>query len=157
MSEKVSTTNNYAVFFSYTLKPEFKEKQRTKSSNDIFSIIISHYYCIVKKVLKIWKINNEYRHLAYFISAEKHFWLLRRLFPWLLTFETKTSLTFQKCRNPVLRKTHVPFSQKSFHFLGKKIWRNALALKSKKMQGIFGETFILVLSSSAVFCLENPV
>ena len=29
--------------------------------------------------------------------------------------------------------------------------RNALALKSKKVQGIFGETFILPLLSSAVF------
>ena len=32
-------------------------------------------------------------------------------------------------------------------FSEKKIWRNALALKSKKVQGIFGETFILALSS----------
>ena len=38
-------------------------------------------------------------------------------------------------------------------FLGKKIWRNALALKSKKVQGIFGETFSLALLSSAVFRL----
>ena len=36
-------------------------------------------------------------------------------------------------------------------FLGKKIWRNALALKSKKVQNIFKETFILILSFSAVF------
>ena len=40
-------------------------------------------------------------------------------------------------------------------FLGKKIWKNALALKSKKVQGIFGESFILALLSSAVFRLQN--
>ena len=45
----------------------------------------------------------------------------------------------------------------NFDFLGKKIWRNALTLKSKKVQGIFGETFILALSSSAVFRLQNRV
>ena len=39
----------------------------------------------------------------------------------------------------------------------KKIWRNALALKSKKAQGIFGETFTLALLSSAVFRLQNCV
>ena len=36
-------------------------------------------------------------------------------------------------------------------FVGKKIWWNALALKSKKVPGIFGEVFILALLSSAVF------
>ena len=36
-------------------------------------------------------------------------------------------------------------------FLGKKIWKNALDLKSKKVQGIFGETLILALTSSDVF------
>ena len=46
---------------------------------------------------------------------------------------------------------------KIFYFLEKKIWRNALALKSKKVQGISGETFILALSSSAVFRLQNHV
>ena len=45
----------------------------------------------------------------------------------------------------------------NFNFLGKKILRNALALKSKKVQGIFGEMFILALSSSAVFRLQNHV
>ena len=42
-------------------------------------------------------------------------------------------------------------------FLGKKIWKNALTLKNKKVQGIFGGTFILALSSSAVFCLQKRV
>ena len=45
----------------------------------------------------------------------------------------------------------------NFDFLGKKIWKNALALKSKNVQGIFGETFILALSSLAVFWLKNRV
>ena len=40
----------------------------------------------------------------------------------------------------------------NFNFLGNKIWRNALALKSRKVQGIFGETFILALLSSILFC-----
>ena len=39
-------------------------------------------------------------------------------------------------------------------FLGKKTWKNALTLKSKKVQGILGGTFILALSSSAVFRLQ---
>ena len=40
-------------------------------------------------------------------------------------------------------------------FSWKKNWRNALALK--KVQGIFGWTFNLALSSSAVFFLQNSV
>ena len=32
-------------------------------------------------------------------------------------------------------------------FLGKKIWRNALALKRKKVQGIIGRMFILAVLS----------
>ena len=35
----------------------------------------------------------------------------------------------------------------NFDFLGKKISRNALASKSKTVEVIFGETFILALSS----------
>ena len=38
--KKFLIQTNYAVFFGYTLKSEFKKKQRTKSSNDIFSITI---------------------------------------------------------------------------------------------------------------------
>ena len=56
-----------------------------------------------------------------------------------------------------LRKTDVLKTCQKSKLPGKKIWRNALALKSKKVQGIFGETFILVLLSSAVFRLQNPV
>ena len=41
--------------------------------------------------------------------------------------------------------------------LKKKIWRNALTLKSKKEQVIFGAMFMLALSSSVVFCLQNHV
>ena len=40
-------------------------------------------------------------------------------------------------------------------FLWKKIWRNALALKSKKVQGTFGETLSLALLSSAVIGLQK--
>ena len=42
-------------------------------------------------------------------------------------------------------------------FSWKEISRNAIDLKSKKVQGTFGETFILALSSSTVFCLQNSV
>ena len=49
------------------------------------------------------------------------------------------------------------FSKLVGKFLRKKIWRNALALKSKKVQGIFRKMFILALLSSAVFCLQNRV
>ena len=52
----------------------------------------------------------------------------------------------------LLRKTDV-----LKNFLGKQIGRNALTLKSKKVQSIFGGTFILALSSSAVFRLQNHI
>ena len=42
-------------------------------------------------------------------------------------------------------------------FLGEKIRRNELALKSKKVQGIFKKTFILALFSLAVSHLQNGV
>ena len=42
-------------------------------------------------------------------------------------------------------------------FYQKEAWRNALPLKNKKVQGIFGETFILALSCSAVFRLQIRV
>ena len=45
----------------------------------------------------------------------------------------------------------------NFNFIGKKIWRSVLPLKSKEVQGIFAQTFILALSSSAVFRLQNCV
>ena len=54
-------------------------------------------------------------------------------------------------RHLLLRKTDV------LDFLGKKIGRNALTLESKKVQGIFRGTFILALSSSADFRLQNRV
>ena len=55
----------------------------------------------------------------------------------------------------LLRKTGVLKTCRKIKSLGKKIWRNVLALKSKKVQGIFGETFILALLSSALFLLRN--
>ena len=57
----------------------------------------------------------------------------------------------------LLRKTDVLKTCRKSKFLGKKIRRNALALKSKKVQGIFGKTFILALLSSAVFRLQKRV
>ena len=66
-------------------------------------------------------------------------------------------LLFDVFKHLLLRKTDVLKTFRKSKFLGKKIWRNALALKSKKVQGIFGETFILALLSSAVFRLQNRV
>ena len=57
----------------------------------------------------------------------------------------------------LLRKTDLLKTCRKSKFLGKKIWRNALALKSKKVQGVFWETVIVALSSSAVFRLQNRV
>ena len=66
-------------------------------------------------------------------------------------------LLFDVFKHLLLRKTDVLKTCRKSKFLGKKIWRNALALKSKKVQGIFGETFILALLSSAAFLLQDCV
>ena len=66
-------------------------------------------------------------------------------------------LLFDVFKHLLSRKTEVLKTCQKSKFLRKKIWRNALALKSKKVQGIFGKTFILALLSSAVFRLENRV
>ena len=55
----------------------------------------------------------------------------------------------------LLRKTDVLKTCWKSKVVGKKICRNALVLKSKKAQGIFGERFILAILSSAVFGLQN--
>ena len=62
-------------------------------------------------------------------------------------------LLFDIFKHSLLIKTDVLKSK----FLGKKIWRNRLALKIKMVQGILGKTFILALISSAVFHLQNSV
>ena len=64
-------------------------------------------------------------------------------------------LLFDVFKHLLLRKTDVLKTCRKSKFLGKKIWKNALVLKSKKVQGIFGKTFILALSYSAVFRLQN--
>ena len=64
-------------------------------------------------------------------------------------------LLFDVFKHLLLRKTDVLKTCRKRKFFGKKIWRNALALKSKKVQGIFGNIFMLALSSSAVFRLQN--
>ena len=62
-------------------------------------------------------------------------------------------LLFDVFKHLLLRKTDVLKTCQKSKLPGKKIWRNALALKSKKVQGIFGEKFVLALLSSAVFNL----
>ena len=66
-------------------------------------------------------------------------------------------LLFDVFKHLLLRKTDILKICWKSKFLGKKIWRNALALKSEKVQGIFGKTFILPLLSSAVIALQNCV
>ena len=66
-------------------------------------------------------------------------------------------LLFDVFKHLLLRKTDVLKTCRKSKFLGKKIWKNALALKSKKVQGVFGKTFILALLFSAVFRLQNHV
>ena len=66
-------------------------------------------------------------------------------------------LLFDVFKHLLLRKTDVLKTCRKSKFLGKKIWRNALVLKSKKVQGIFGKNFILALLSWAVVLLQNGV
>ena len=66
-------------------------------------------------------------------------------------------LLFDVFKHFLLGKTDVLKTCRKSEFLGNKIWRNTLALKSKKVKGIFGKTFILALLSSAVFGLEKCV
>ena len=61
-------------------------------------------------------------------------------------------LLFDVFKHLLLRKTDVLKTCRKSKFLGKKIWRNALALTSKKVQGIFGKKFIL-----EIFCVQNSV
>ena len=65
-------------------------------------------------------------------------------------------LLFDVFKHLLLRKIDVLKTCRKSKFLGKKIRRNALDLKSKKVQGIFGQTFILILPS-VVFHLQNRV
>ena len=54
-----------------------------------------------------------------------------------------------------LRKTNFLETYQKSKFLEKKILRNALDLKSKKVHGISGKSFRLALLFSAVFHLQN--
>ena len=66
---------------------------------------------------------------------------------------------FDAFKDLLLRKTDVPKTYRKSKFLGKKVWRTALALKSKKVQGIFGKNLyfdIIIFSclSSTKLCLR---
>ena len=67
------------------------------------------------------------------------------------------SKEINRFKHLLLRKTDVFKSCWKIKFLGKKTCRNVLVLKRKKVEGIFGETFILALFSSAVFRRQNRV
>ena len=62
-------------------------------------------------------------------------------------------LLFNVFEHLLLRKTDVLKLVGKVNSSERKFWRNVLALKSKKVQGIFGKTFTSVLLSSAVFRL----
>ena len=62
-------------------------------------------------------------------------------------------LLFDVFKHLLLRKTDAFKTCRKSKFLEMKIWRNALTLKGKKVQSIFGKTFSLALLSSAVFRL----
>ena len=64
---------------------------------------------------------------------------------------------FDVFKHLLLKKTDVLKTFRKSKFIGKKIWRNALGLKSKKVQVTFGGTFILALLSSAVLRLQDRV
>ena len=66
-------------------------------------------------------------------------------------------LLFYIFKHLLLRKTDVLKTCRKIKFFGKKMWRNALALKSKKVQGTFGKKPILTLLSLAVFRLQSRV
>ena len=64
---------------------------------------------------------------------------------------------FDVFKQLLLRKTDVLKTCLESKFLGKKILKNALPLKSKKVQGIFGEAFGIIIFScfpSAKPCLR---
>ena len=66
-------------------------------------------------------------------------------------------LLFDVFNHLLLKKSDVLETFRKSTFLGKKFLRKALALKSKKVQGIFRKTLILTLLSSTVFRLPNRV
>ena len=66
-------------------------------------------------------------------------------------------LLFDVSKRLLLRTNDILKTCQKSKLIGKKIWRNTLSLKSKKVQDIFGKTFTLALLSSAVFHLQNRV
>ena len=71
-----------------------------------------------------------------FSSIKEASWLINKVMCVLLS-----DVVF-KHSEKLFRKTDVLKTCRKSKYLGKKIWRNALAWKSKKLQGIFGKTFI---------------
>ena len=75
----------------------------------------------------------------------------------VLLFDVLNGCSLKKFKHLLLRKTDFLLTCRKRKIFGKKIWRNALALKSKKGQDIFGEKVVLALLSSAFFLLQNSV
>ena len=72
-------------------------------------------------------------------------------------FFTKEINRQRNVKHLLFTKTDVLKTCRTSKSLGKKIWINALALKSLRVQGVFGETFTLALLSSAVFRPQNCI
>ena len=98
--KKFLIQTNYAVFFSYTLKSGFKKKQRTKRSNVAVKYFPLPSVIITAEWKKSWKyekytMNIGIRIISYLQKNISGYW--ETFFPdfsWLITFKTKTSLTF---------------------------------------------------------------
>ena len=71
-------------------------------------------------------------------------------------FFSKEINRYKNVKYLVLRKTDALKTCRKSKFLGKKISLKKCT-RFEKVQGVFGETFILALLSSAVFCLQNYV
>ena len=91
-----------------------------------------------------------------FSSIKKTNWLISKRMCVLL-FDVFNRCSLVSVKHLLLRKTDVLNTCRKSKFLEKKIRRSGIALKSKKVQNIFGKVFILALLSSAVFCLQNCV
>ena len=64
----------------------------------------------------------------------------------------RTVIISNLLKHLLLRKTDIRKTCRKTKFLGKKIWRNALALKSKKVQGIIYVYFGIIIFN----CLSSP-
>ena len=113
-----------------------------------FLVLDYHFEYVILSILNLLMLVPKFINCYIFVSIKETNWL---------TNKGMCVLLFVIFKHLLLRKTDVFKTCRKSKFLGKEIWRNALALKSKDVQGISGKTYILSLLSSAVFCLWNCV